>query len=81
MLIPSEAVQWEGCCNVVFVQDKNSGSPDALQIYHVRQVRLGVREGGKTEIIAGLLPGEKVVTKGSGIMKSELLKHKIGAPE
>ncbi|HEV8060931.1 MAG TPA: efflux RND transporter periplasmic adaptor subunit, partial [Gemmataceae bacterium] len=81
LLIPSEAVQWEGCCNVVFVQDKSSHSPDALQIYHVRQVRLGVREGGKTEIIAGLLPGEMIVTKGSGIMKSELLKHKIGAPD
>jgi membrane fusion protein, heavy metal efflux system len=81
ILIPSEAVQWEGCCNVVFVQDKNSGTPDALQIYHVRQVRLGVREGDKTEIIAGLLPGERIVTKGSGILKSELLKSKIGAPE
>ena len=81
ILIPSEAVQWEGCCNVVFVQDKRSQTPEALQIYHVRQVRLGVREGDKTEVIAGLLPGERIVTKGSGILKSELLKSKIGAPE
>jgi membrane fusion protein, heavy metal efflux system len=81
IMIPSAAVQWEGCCNVVFVQDKASNQPGALQIYHVRQVRLGVREGDKTEVIAGLLPGETIVTKGSGVMKSELLKHKIGAPD
>lgn len=79
MLVPSEAVQSEGCCNVVFVKDKNSRTPDDLQIYHVRQVRVGGRSGTKTEILAGLLPGEMVVTKGSGVFKGELLKAKIGA--
>ena len=67
ILVPSEAIQSEGCCNIVFVKDKNSQKPEDLQIYHVRQVRLGSRTGAKTEILAGLLPGETVVTKGSGV--------------
>lgn len=79
ILVPSEAIQSEGCCNIAFVKDKNSQKPDDLQIYHVRQVRLGSRNGARTEILAGLLPGETIVTKGSGVFKGELLKAKIGA--
>jgi membrane fusion protein, heavy metal efflux system len=81
MLIPNDAVQSDGTCSVVFVKDRISQKPDALQIYHVRQVRLGGRDAFHTEILAGLLPGEVIVTKGSGVLKGELLKSKIGAGE
>lgn len=82
LLVPSEAVHWEGDCNVVFVRDKDYGS-SPLKVYHVRKVRPGGKEmtpnGSMTEIIAGLLPGELVATSNSGILRSELLKNNLGA--
>ena len=36
-------------------------------------------EPTNTEIIAGLLPGEVVVTEGSGVLRAELLKGNLGA--
>lgn len=83
VLVPSDAVQWEGCCHIVFVEDRRAAAKDKgrLLVYQVRQVRPGIRTGGQTEIIAGLCPGETVVTKGSGVLKGELLKHKIGAAD
>lgn len=42
-------------------------------------VRPGVINGDYTEVIAGLLPGEVVVTKGSGVLRAELLKGNLGA--
>ena len=42
-------------------------------------MRPGAVMGEFTEVIAGLLPGEVVVTKGSGILRAELLKGNLGA--
>ena len=81
MLVPTEAIQSEGCCSVVFVKDKQSQTPEDLQIYHIRQVRTGGRTGGKTEILAGLLPGEMIVTKGERCPQGRAAKAKIGAGE
>ncbi|MSR31853.1 MAG: efflux RND transporter periplasmic adaptor subunit [Gemmataceae bacterium] len=76
--VPSEAVQWEGCCQVVFVRDRDFLKEQAPKVFHVRKVRLGAREGGQTEILAGVLPGELVATKGSGALRGELLKSSLG---
>jgi membrane fusion protein, heavy metal efflux system len=76
--VPNEAVHWEGCCNVVFVRDKDylkSGSP---KVFHVRKVRTGAKDEKNTEIIAGVLPGEIIVTKGSGLLLTELLRADLG---
>ncbi|NUN95239.1 MAG: efflux RND transporter periplasmic adaptor subunit [Candidatus Omnitrophica bacterium] len=70
--IPKEAVQWDGCCNLVFVRK------DPLTI-EPRKVRLGPERDGFVVARAGLLPGEEVVTRGSYLMKTEVLKSKIGA--
>ena len=35
--------------------------------------------GEFTEVIAGLLPGEVVVTIGSAVLRAELLKGNLGA--
>lgn len=82
-LIPSNAVHWEGDCNVVFVRDKNFEKSEGPWVFHVRKVRPGGQEmspaGAKTEIIAGLLPGELVATTNSGIFRTELLKNNLGA--
>lgn len=79
IVVPKEAVQWEGCCNVVFVRDKDFLRPDAYKVFHVRQVRPGARDEQYVELLAGVLPGEVVVTKGTAVLRAELLKSKLGA--
>jgi cobalt-zinc-cadmium efflux system membrane fusion protein len=78
VVVPSAAVHWEGDCFVVFVRDRNYLAKDAPKVFHVRTVRLGVKDADTTEIIAGVLPGEFVATKGSGGLLSELRKDNLG---
>ncbi len=75
--VPNEAVQWDGCCHVAFVRDKDYLTSD-YKVFHVRKVRIGAKDGKNTEVIAGVLPGELVVTKGSGLMLTELLRGELG---
>ena len=80
IVVPKNAVHWEGCCHVVFVRDKDYfTSPKCPKVFHVRSVRMGAKNGEFTEIIAGVLPGEVVVTKGSDVLRSQLLKNNLGA--
>jgi cobalt-zinc-cadmium efflux system membrane fusion protein len=79
VVIPSEAIHWDGTCNVVFVRDKNFMQPNAPKIFHVRSVRPGVKEGATTEIIAGLMPGEVIASKNSVVLEAQLLKSNMGA--
>jgi cobalt-zinc-cadmium efflux system membrane fusion protein len=78
VVVPSEAVQWEGDCHVIFVRDRNFEDRDAPKVFHTRTVRPGARDGELTEIIAGVLPGEMVVVHGAGLLRSELLKNNLG---
>lgn len=70
--VPNEAIHWEGCCNVVFVRLTD-------EVFQTRKVRLGARSGAFTEVLVGVLPGEVVATTGSHVLKSDLLKSKLGA--
>lgn len=70
--VPSDAVQWEGCCHVVFVRLGEG-------IFQTRKVRLGIRSGPVTEVLVGVIPGEVVATTGSHVLKSEILKSRLGA--
>ena len=70
--VPSEAIQWEGCCHIVFVRLTDD-------IFQTRKVKLGARASGYTEVPIGLLPGEVVATAGSHVLKSEILKSALGA--
>jgi cobalt-zinc-cadmium efflux system membrane fusion protein len=72
VVVPRAAVQWEGCCNVVFVKD----SPTA---FHPVKVHLGPAAGSMVEVRRGLRGGETVVTQGSFLLKTEILKGSIGA--
>ncbi len=47
IVVPSEAVHWDGCCNVVFVRDRNYLQADSPKYFHVRQVRWVSRKGIK----------------------------------
>ncbi|MHB8972731.1 MAG: efflux RND transporter periplasmic adaptor subunit [Pirellulaceae bacterium] len=77
--VPNEAVHSEGCCHVVFVRDKGFfDSKTSPKVFHVRTVRLGAKNEKYTEILAGVLPGEVVATKGSDVLRAELLKNSLG---
>jgi cobalt-zinc-cadmium efflux system membrane fusion protein len=78
IVVPKEAVHWEGDCHVVFVRDKAFLDEGAAKVFHVRSVRPGVTTGGSIEIIAGLLPGEVVATRNSAVLRAELLKNNLG---
>lgn len=72
IVVPKDAVQWEGCCNVVFIRHT-----DAL--FETRKVRLG-QEGSDVYVVeSGLEGGESVVRTGSFLLKTEILKGSIGA--
>ena len=79
IVVPSSAVHWEGCCHVVFVRDKDFMKDGTYKVFHTRSVRPGITMGDHTEMIAGLLPGEVIVTRGSGVLRAELLKGNLGA--
>lgn len=80
IVIPSEATHWEGCCQIVFVRDKDYfKSPESYKVFHVRSVRLGATNGKRTEIISGVLPGEVIATAGSDVLRAQLLKNNLGA--
>ena len=72
VLVPRDAVQWEGCCNVVFVRE-------ALDRYRPRKVDLVDGDGGYYQVTGGLHAGEEVVVNGAFLLKTELKKTSIGA--
>ncbi len=74
LLVPAEAVQWEGCSHVVFVRE----SPT---VFRPRKVRLGLRLDRAVEVLVGLKPGEVVATAGSHVLKSYLFRDRLGAAE
>lgn len=78
IVVPSDAVHWDGCCHLVFVRDRHYFEPDAPKFYHVRKVRVGVKQDGRTEILVGLLPGEVVAAQGSNVLAAQLLRSNLG---
>jgi cobalt-zinc-cadmium efflux system membrane fusion protein len=72
ILVPRGAVQWEGCCNVVFVEE-------AADRYHPRKVELAPGDGGYYRVTSGLASDERIVVEGSFLLKTELKKSSIGA--
>lgn len=84
VVVPASAVHSDGCCQIVFVRDRDYERTDAPKVVHVRKVRVGARDvpaalGPVTEVAAGVLPGELIATTNSGIFRAELLKNDLGA--
>lgn len=69
--IPQQAIQQVSCQDAVFVRTADDR-------FLVRFVRTGPISGSMVEILEGLREGEHVVTQGSFIVKSELLRSTIG---
>jgi len=72
LVVPKEAVQWEGCCNIVFVK-KNE------VLFEPRKVRLGYETERFFVVETGVEEEDVVVTTGSFLLKTEILKGSIGA--
>jgi cobalt-zinc-cadmium efflux system membrane fusion protein len=72
LVIPKDSVQWEGCCNVVFVKKSEV-------IFEPRKVKLGYETDRFFVVESGVSEGEEIVTTGSFLLKTELLKESIGA--
>jgi cobalt-zinc-cadmium efflux system membrane fusion protein len=71
-LVPKGAVQWDGCCNLVFVKKNNTTfEPRKITVHDEWQHNFVVH--------SGLQDGEMIVTKGSYLLKTEILKGNIGA--
>lgn len=70
--VPEEAIQTDGDCLLVFVRQ-------ADDLFVPRKITPGVRVDGHVEIVSGLVIGESVVTTGSFLLKTEILKSNIGA--
>ena len=64
LLVPSEAVIRTGTRSIVMLE-RGDGR------YHPAEVVAGREGGGKTEILRGLAPGEKVVASGQFLLDSE----------
>lgn len=73
LMVPSSAVQRVGDRAVVFIPKE--GEPGHFE---VRDVELGGEAGGYRKVLSGLTLGERVVTKGGFVLKTQLLKGEIG---
>jgi cobalt-zinc-cadmium efflux system membrane fusion protein len=71
VLIPQEAIQQVNGEDVAFVRM-------ASDRFRVQAVQMGENVHGKVRILQGLKPGDQVITHGSFIAKSQLLKSSIG---
>lgn len=79
IVVPRESVQSTADAHFVFVRDKNFFDKDAPKLFHVRQVRIGARDDDFVELLAGVLPGEVVASKGSAVLMAQLLRSNLGA--
>jgi cobalt-zinc-cadmium efflux system membrane fusion protein len=72
IVVPKSAVQTDGDCWFVFTNPVGN-------VFKSRSVDLGVAYAGSYEIRGGLVEGEKIVTTGSFLLKSEVLRGEMGA--
>ncbi|HZS04796.1 MAG TPA: efflux RND transporter periplasmic adaptor subunit [Blastocatellia bacterium] len=72
IVIPEAAVQRIGERTVVFVPGEEKGH------FKVRDIVAGAERDSLRRVTGGLKPGEKVVTKGSFTLKTQLMKGELG---
>jgi cobalt-zinc-cadmium efflux system membrane fusion protein len=70
ILVPRSALQTMDGQTVVFVQENED--------FRVQAVEIGRLNETQAEVIAGLVPGQRYVSKGGFVLKAELLKSAFG---
>jgi cobalt-zinc-cadmium efflux system membrane fusion protein len=65
MLVPAQAVLNDGDKSIVIVASEGN-------VFRARRVEVGPEVDGKVRLLAGLRPGEKIVTDGAIFMKREI---------
>lgn len=73
LMIPSSAIQRDGNQTIVFLPKEDE--PGAFEI---REIEIGGEADGYTRVLSGLAIGERVVTKGSFTLKTQMQKGEIG---
>lgn len=73
LAIPEEAIQRIAERTVVFLPKEGEAGH-----FEVRDIEVGGTEDRFTRVTSGLKPGERVVTKGSFTLKTQLLKGELG---
>ena len=63
-MVPSSAVLNSGDRQTVFVDRANG-------FFEPREVKIGAQADGRTEILSGLRPGERIVIGGNFLLDSE----------
>jgi multidrug efflux pump subunit AcrA (membrane-fusion protein) len=71
IVIPDTALQTDEDRQIVFVAMNGNK-------FQKRAVKLGMEERGRVQALDGLKVGDRIVTEGSFILKSELLKAELG---
>ena len=71
LIIPDTALQSDEEGQMIFVALDGSK-------FEKRPVKIGMEQRGRVQILEGVKEGEKVVTDGSFILKSEMLKGELG---
>ncbi len=74
LVVPQAAVQWHRDGHVVFVQKPNN-------LFEMRPVVVGLKDGRFWEVTSGLEVGENVATTGSFLLKSNLENPEFGKVE
>lgn len=72
LLVPAEAVLSDGERRFVFVRHKG-------RRFLRRDVRVGPERGGKVRVASGLSVGEEIAVQGAFLLKSDVLREKMGA--
>lgn len=72
LVVPAEAIQTVENKTVVFVPGVKP------RHFEAREIQAGEQADGLRKIIAGLNAGERVVTKGSFVLKTQMLKGEMG---
>jgi membrane fusion protein, copper/silver efflux system len=64
LVVPRDAVMYSGTHAMVFVEEGPG-------LYRVREVTAGTESGGRTQILSGLIAGERVVSRANFLLDSE----------
>ncbi len=72
VVVPDEAIQTVENKTIVFVPAAKPAH------FEAREIQVGGQADGLRKVIAGLTAGERVVTKGSFVLKTQMLKGEMG---